>query len=51
MQNECEGMLDHPILIGPGTTSNWGIDTSGSQTGGADYSHAYGLALADVVIQ
>lgn len=51
MQNELEGMLDHPILIGPGTTSNWGIDTSGSQTGGADYSHAYMVALADVVIQ
>jgi len=50
-QNELEGMLDHPILIGPGTTSNWGIDTSGSQTGGADYSHAYLVALADVVIQ
>lgn len=51
MQNELEGMLDKPILIGPGTTSNWGIDTTGTQTGGADYSHAYLVALADVVIQ
>lgn len=50
MQDWEEPILEHPLHIIPGTTSNWGIDTTGSQTGGANYASAYLAALLDVEV-